>query len=260
MPLFVDGPACTIDDLTDQDAGLLEVALNTNINVTTKLRLAVGEIGTELHLWLNRPVRALSQLAGPEQIWAPTLDIEQVVVTAPLKRWEAMHALELVYRDAYFSQLVDRYQAKWQEYIKLAANARESFIASGLGLVNDPVVQAPPPLLSTTPGPQNGGAFYTSVTWVNSTNQEGAPSYPSSMTVADGNLMTVGASAAPKNAVGFNVYAGTSLSALSLQNDAMLPTNATYLYVPGQVTQGPLPGTGQKPDFTRPLVRTLLRG
>ena len=27
MALFVDGPACTIDDLTDQDAGLLDVAL-----------------------------------------------------------------------------------------------------------------------------------------------------------------------------------------------------------------------------------------
>ena len=27
MALFVDGPACTIDDLTDQDTGLLDVAL-----------------------------------------------------------------------------------------------------------------------------------------------------------------------------------------------------------------------------------------
>ena len=26
MALFVDGPACTIDDLTDQDSGLLDVA------------------------------------------------------------------------------------------------------------------------------------------------------------------------------------------------------------------------------------------
>ena len=42
MALFVDGPACTIDDLTDQDAGLLDVAVNTNINVSTKLRLARG--------------------------------------------------------------------------------------------------------------------------------------------------------------------------------------------------------------------------
>ena len=33
-------------------------------------------------------------------IWGPALRIEQVVVTPPLKRWETMQALALVYRDA----------------------------------------------------------------------------------------------------------------------------------------------------------------
>lgn len=254
MALFVDGPACTIDDLTDQDAGLLDVALSTGINVSTKLRLAVEEIRTDLQLWLNKPRRTL------EMVWGPTLRIEQIVVTPALKRWEAMHALALVYRDAYFSQLVDRYQAKWQEYAKLARDVRESFIAGGLGLVSDPLVRAAPPILSTTPGPQGGGTYYASVAWVNSANQEGAPSYASSITVADGNLMRVGATGAPRNAVGFNVYAGISLDAMLLQNDVLLPVTATYLYVPGQITQGPLPGSGQAPDFTRPMARTLLRG
>src|SRR5579863_2219729 len=169
MALFVDGPASTIDDLTDQDAGLLEVALVTGINVSTKLRLAVEEIRTDLHLWLNRPRPTLGLLWGSAQ--GLTLRIEQIVITPPLKRWEAMHALALVYRDAYFSQLVDRYQAKWHEYAKLARDASESFLASGLGLVSDPIVQAAPPILSTTPAPQSGGTFYASVTWVNSTNQ-----------------------------------------------------------------------------------------
>jgi hypothetical protein len=254
MALFVDGPACTIGDLTDQDAGLLEVALTTGINVSTKLRLAVEEIRTELHLWLNRPRPTL------ELVWGPTLHIDQIVVTPPLKRWEIMHALVLVYRDAYFSQLVDRYQAKWQEYASLTRDASESFIASGLGLVSDPVIQAAPPILSTTPGPQGGGTFYASVTWVNATNQEGAPSYASSLTVSDGNLMTVGVTGAPKNAVGFNVYAGPSLTAMLRQNDVLLPVGATYVYVPGEITQGALPGDGQTPDFTRPLARTMLRG
>jgi hypothetical protein len=254
MALFVDGPACTIDDLTDQDTGLLEVALANNINVTTKLRLAVEEIRTDLHLWLNRPRPTL------EVLWGTSLRIEQIVITPPLKRWETMHALALVYRDAYFSQLVDRYQEKWQEYGRLTRDASESFIASGLGLVRDPVIQAAPPVLSTTAGPQSGGVFYASVAWVNSTNQAGASSYASSITVADGNLMTVGATGAPANAVGFNVYAGTSLAAMFQQNDVPLPVGVAFLYVPGQITQGPLPGTGQMPDFIRPLARTILRG
>jgi len=260
MALFVDGPACSIDDLTDQDAGLLNVALTNNINVSTKLRLAVEEIRTDLHLWLNKPRTAFYQVAGTELAWGPALGIEQIVVTPPLKRWEAMHSLALVYRDASFSQLVDRYQAKWQEYAKLAQDARESFIASGMGLVRDPVIQPAPPVLSTTPGPQSGGTFYASVTWVNSTNQQGAPSFASSITVADGSLMTVAVTGAPKNAVGFNVYAGTSLAAMFLQNGVLLPVASTYLYVPGEISQGALPGNGQTPDFMRPLARTMLRG
>jgi hypothetical protein len=262
MALFVDGPACTIGDLTDQDSGLLNVALTTGINVSTKLRLAVEEIRTDLHLWLIRPRPASYQgvalLLAPVQ--EPILHIGQIVVTPPLKRWETMHALALVYRDAYFSQLVDRYQAKWQEYANLTRGATESFIASGLGLVRNPVVQAAPPILSMTPGPQGGGTFYASVAWVNAANQEGAPSYASSLTVSDGNLMTVGVTGAPSNAVGFNVYAGTSLTAMLRQNDLLLPVGAAFTYVPGEITQGPLPGNGQMPDFTRPLARTMLRG
>src|ERR1022692_4058465 len=142
MALFVDGAACTIEDLTDQDAGLLAVAVNAGINVTTKIRLAQEEIATDLHLWLNKPKAAMLMP------WTPALHLDQIVVTPPLKRWETMHALELVYRDAYFSELVDRYQPKWQEYALLARGASESYVGSGLGLVSDPVHRAHVPVLS----------------------------------------------------------------------------------------------------------------
>jgi hypothetical protein len=254
MALFVDGPACTVDDLADQDAVLLDVAQTTGIDVSTKLRLAQEEIGTDLHLWLIKPRPTL------EILWAPVPRLDQIVVTPPLKRWETMHALALVYRDAYFSQLVDRYQARWQEYAKLAANARESLIASGLGLASDPLRQPRPPLLSSVAGPQAGGQFYASVSWVNAKGQESAASAASSITIADGNLMTVAAPNAPGNATGFRVYAGTALNSMFLQNDVVLTIGLTYTYVPGLVTQGPLPGAGQSPDFGRPLTRTLPRG
>jgi hypothetical protein len=254
MALFVDGPACTIDDLADQDAGLLDVALSTGINISTKLRLAVEEIRTDLHIWLERPRPTL------ELLWGPTLRTEQIVVTPALKRWETMHALALVYRDAYFSQLVDRYQQKWKEYARQARYASDDFVASGVGLVSDPVIQATPPILSTAAGPQAGGIYYASVTWVNAANQEGAPSYASSITVADGYLMTVGTTGAPANVTGFNVYAGTALTTMFRQNQSLLPVNNTFLYIPGLVAPGPPAGTGQTPDFIRPLVRTMLRG
>jgi hypothetical protein len=254
MALFVDGPAFGIDDLTDQDSGLLDIALDNDINVTTKMRLALEEIKTDLQLWLLKPRPTL------ELLWGPTLRVDQIVVTPPLKRWETMHALALVYRDAYFSQLVDRYQAKWQEYAKLARDARESFIATGLALVSDPIPQAQPPVLTSTLAPQSGGTFYASVAWVNAAGQEGAASAASSITIADGNVMVVSAVNAPPNATGFRVYAGPALATLYLQNDVLLPVGVTSLYIPGLITQGPLPGFGQKPDFLRPLARTLLRG
>ena len=254
MALFVDGPACTIDDLVDQDAGLLPVAETTGINVSAKLRLAKEEIQTDLDLWLIKPRPTI------EMLWGPVLRVEQIVVTAPLKRWETMHALALVYRDAYFSQLVDRYQAKWQEYSTLATAARESFVASGLGLVSDPVHRAQPPVLSSVTGPQSGGVFYASVSWVNAAGQEGATSVASSITIPDGNLMTATAVNAPASALGFWLYAGTAPNSMFRQNDVALTVGLTYTYIPGQIAQGPLPGNGQKPDFVRPLARTLMRG
>jgi hypothetical protein len=254
MALFVDGPSPTIDDLTDQDSGLLDVAETCGINVTTKLRLAHDEIATELELWLGRHRQPL------EMVWGQLLRVGQIVVTPPLKQWEAMASLALVYRDASFSQLADRYQAKWSEYSSLARRAYDKFVASGMGLVHDPVAQAAPPLLGSLMGPQAGGTFYASVAWVNAAGQEGAASAASSIAIPDGHLMTVSAVDAAMNAVGFNVYAGSALNAMIRQNDVPLPAGGTYTYVPGQFPEGPLPGTGQRPDFVRPLARTLLRG
>lgn len=254
MALFVDGPSPTIDDLTDQDSGLLEVAQTCGINLTTKLRLAHGEIETDLQLWLNRPRQALQVVWG--QVWRTG----QIALTPPLKRWETMLTLSLVYRDAYFSQLADRYQAKWEEYSRLSRQAYDEFLASGMGLIADPLSVPPPPALGSIAGPQNGGTYYASVAWVNAAGQESVASPAASITIPDGMLMTVRAAGIPANATGLNVYAGPRLNGMFRQNDVILPPGASFTYVPASAGTGPLPGAGQKPDFIRPLARTLLRG
>jgi hypothetical protein len=254
MALFVDGLVAGVDDLTNQDSGLLDVAQTCGINVTTKIALAHDEIAADLQLWLDRPRTSL------DMVWRPVLHIGQVVVTPALKRWETMQALALFYRDAYFSQLADRYQAKWDQYSKLTRTAYEKYMVSGMGLVNNPVPQAPAPVLGSVAGPQQGGTFYACISWLNAMGGEGAASVTSSIDVADNYLMTVSAPAAPGNVTGFNVYAGASLNAMALQNDVALPPGGSFTYVPGFVTQGRLPGPGQVPEFTRPLVRMLLRG
>ncbi len=254
MALFVDGPANTVDQLADEDSGLLQTAQICGINVTKKLWLAWEEIRSDLHVWLIRPRPML------ELVWQPSLRVNQIVVNEPLRRWERMNALAYVYRDAYFSQLVDRYQAKWDEYVALTRSAREVFVGAGLELVNDPISKAQPPALSTTAGAGSGGVFYASVAWVNAEGMEGQASDPSSITVAAGEYMTVTAVAPPANATGFNVYAGAAPNAMTLQNTTLLTTGSTYTYAPGQVTGGRAPGCGQTTQFWRPLVRTMLRG
>ena len=254
MALFMDGPASTIDDLTAQDSGLLEVAQTCGINATTKLALAHDELETDLQLWLDRPRPTM------ELVFGPVLKLEQVVVTKPLKRWETMAALAMFYRDANFSQLVDRYQARWDEYSKLRRDAYEQFLASGLGLVSSPVRRASMPQLEVITGTQQGGTFYASVAWVNAAGQEGAASTAVSIAVAQNNLMTVTAVNPPVNATGFNVYAGSSVAGMAGQNNVPLPAGSSFTYTPGYATQGRAPGNGQLPDFVRPLARTLLRG
>jgi len=256
MALFVDGPACTIEDLIGEDSGLLVTAETGGINVTTKLWLAMGEVQSEVENWLIRP----QPVIGPP--WMQPPNIGQVVVTRELARWVKMQTLTMVYRDAYFSQLIDRYQGKWDEYAKLTRYARDQFVANGIGLVADPMPKAAIPVLGTVsvPSQQAGGTFYACLTWVNREGQEGAASDAGSITVPADNLMTVMASVAPAKAVGFNVYVGTTLTMMTLQSQVPLPSGVTFTYIPGEVNSDQIAGTGQKPDYVKPLPRTMLRG
>lgn len=254
MALFADGPAPTIDDLANEDSGLLEVAENTGINLTVKLRFAHEELGTDLKLWLGR-----HRLVGDIQR-APFPRIEQIAVTPELKHWETMQTLAMVYRDAYFSAMADRYQAKWLEFVELTRSARERVVASGLAIVNDPVPQPAPPVLGTTPGAYPGGTYYVAVAGVNAKGQEGASSWASSITTKAGDAVLVAPKSWSRDVATFRVYAGPALDMLVKQNSVDLPAGLTYTYLPGQVVTGPLAGDGQKADFVLPLVRTVLRG
>ncbi len=245
MALFVDGPASTAGDLARLDAGLLDAAESHAINVTTKLDLAHDALASDIQLWLDR-VRGNS--------------LEQVLVSDTIRHWEQMQALALVYRDAWFADLAERYRVRWDEYAKQSRDAYERFVASGLALVGDPLKKAAPPALTTFAGPQRGGSFYAAVAWINAAGQEGAASEISSLDVPDGQIMVVTAGAAPGNAAGYNVYVGTTLGTLTQRNDIPLPVTSGFTYIPGNAASTRQPGNGQAPDFIRPLRRTLLRG
>src|SRR5438067_9903247 len=137
MPLFTDGTITTLQELTGQDAGLLDVASAEGIDVTRKLEISRDELSVELGTLLSR----LGSFNQPE-IPGRGFDMGAVVVTRPLKLWHTFRTLELIYRDAYNNQFNDRYLGKRNQFRDLAKWALDKLTETGIGIAIGPVPRA----------------------------------------------------------------------------------------------------------------------
>ncbi len=256
MALFTDGPASTIDRLTEHDSSLLELAATESINLTTKLVLAYEEIGLEISSLFQRAQSPYSLL-----LTATPLDLAHLVVTPAVKMWHTYHALTMVYRDAYYNQFNERYKGKWTEYQSLSLWAKNKVMETGFGLVLDPVPLPDQPLLSLAVAAENSGTFYFSVTYLNAATEEGAPSSIACFSTLDGTGVNVSPVNLPANICSWNLYAGTTPSALFLQNTSPIDPNEQWTYYPSSAQiSGKLPGSGQSPNLIKTLPRILQRG
>src|SRR5260370_29781411 len=147
MAIFTDGSISTISDLTNHDSTLLDVANTESIDLSTKLTLAQEEIEVELTALFERSKSVFTPLIGQ----AP-LDTSHLAVTPAVRLWHIFQTLASVYRDAYYSQLNDRYKGKWNEYRSLAKWAQAKLLETGVGIVFDPLSRASGPTLSLLPG------------------------------------------------------------------------------------------------------------
>jgi len=252
--LFTYSPAIAIEDLADYDTGLLDTASTEGINLTVKIRLAINEVGLQLKSQFP-PLAAFGVNA------TSSITLENIVVTASLRLWLVFHTLEIVYRDAYFSQLNDRYLAKWNEYKELSASAAAQLFQIGIGTVADPIPQAAHPGLSLVPGALTPGKYFVQVAWKNASGQEGSPSEVTALEATNGNTLEVQALNPPANAVAWNVYVGVTPDTLYLQNASPLnPASSWIAPNAGLIATGPQPGDGQPPALVSPAPRILLRG
>lgn len=254
MALFTDGPLSSIEDLTAQDSQLLNVANVEGIDVTQKLTLAQEQLALELITLLDRMtfVNQWSWLAPP-----PSL--KTVVVTPGLKMWHIFRALELVYADAFASQLNDRYAARRDQFHEQAKQACDQLATAGIGISWTPVPRAAVPNVVAAAGNLPDNTYYVTMTWTNSTNEEGAPAVTSAITTSQSTLL-VEPVAPPASATGWNVYVGTDPDGLELQNGSPIAVGQTWLQ-PGTVTTGGRgPGRGQSPSYLRPAPRVIQRG
>lgn len=254
MALFNDGPISGLEDLTAQDSQVLDVASVEGIDVTRKMASAQEEIGLELVTLLN------SLRFADQPFWlGPQTSLGNVVVTTGLELWHIYRALEMVYRDAYGSQLNDRYGARRDQFHEAAQQAREKLIQIGIGITSHPVPQATTPQVTAVPGSLPDGIYYVTMTWVNSAGEEGASAVPAVIALAASTLQ-VQPAAPPVIAVGWNVYAGHAPEGMILQNSSPIPAGQMWLQSNALTQAGQLPGSGQEPTYLKPLPRVLQRG
>src|SRR5579864_4819882 len=119
--LLTDGSPNDNEALRVYESAILDMANTERIDLGAKLGLALEEISEDVLDVLLDHTRA----SDPQSTIRRTMGVSDVVVSAQLKRWHALHTLEIVYRDAFNNQLNDRYKPKWDEYGELAREAEQ---------------------------------------------------------------------------------------------------------------------------------------
>ena len=131
--------------MTAIDSQLLDVASTEGLDVTRKLGAAQEEIQIELE--------ACSIGGGSRQ----------VVVTPALRIYHTYRTLEMIYADAYNSQLNDRYAGKRDQFHRKAKWAYDRLLQSGVAIAADPVPRAATPQVTACPGALPDGTYYVTI-------------------------------------------------------------------------------------------------
>lgn len=262
MALFEDSIISTLDQLAAQDSAVLDVAGNEGIDVTAKLSLAQREVAAELiAAGARSPFSPSSPLTWwPGMVLTSTLQLSHVVVTPPLQMWHGFHTLELIYRDAYYNQLNDRYLGKWNAYKDLSKWAAGLLFQTGVGMVADPIPIAQSPQLEAVAGTLAAATYFVQVSWLNSRSEEGLASPVASVTTSANSSMQVTPSNPPANVTGWNIYVGSSIDSITLQNTAPIAPDQTWVLPSSGLIAGTPPCLGQAPNYFRPVPRYLQRG
>jgi hypothetical protein len=256
MALLTDRNPNDTEALRVYETSILNVAHVESIDLDAKLSLATEEIAQEVMDVLLGHIRGNDDSGSRRR----TMGVADVVVTPQLKRWHALHTLEVIYRDAYNNQLNDRYRHKWEEYRRLSCEAKEQTTRFGIGLCANPIPQAGPPRFDLVADLVSATTYYVRVSWVSGTGQEGLPSDVTTFRTVEGSLMAVEAVNAPPAAAAWNLYAGLTDTTLSRQNAVPVSIGQTFTVPASGLASGPAPGEGQAPDIYVTGGRLLRRG
>ncbi len=242
MALVMDGTISTVEDLRALDSAILDASVGEHIDLTQKLRVADEAIHLELAVFLLR--------AGNQNgVSGPGVDLSNVVVTAPLRRWHSLRTLAEFYSDAYNSQFNDRYLGKWKHYSKLTRETSDLLFDYGVGAVNYPVPRAPKPLVEAVGTGGSVTQYYIRIAWRGRQGDSGAQSEFAVVPAPNGERISVTAGAPPNSVIGYDVYVGESDDTLTLQNGSTVLAGSTWSMPLGGLIHGPTAPPDRRPDY-----------
>jgi hypothetical protein len=242
--LLTDGSPNDDEALRVYESAILQVSDTEMIPLRAKLQLALDEISEDvLDVLLDH-----GSPSDPHAALRRTIGVSDVVVTRQMKRWHAVHTLEVFYRDAFNNQLNNRYQAKFAEYQDLSAAARDKTYQFGIGLALVPIPRAQIPAISFATGPIAETIYYVQVSWVSASGQVGDASEMTTCDSPASSAPVVTAVNPPAVATGFNVYMGLSPATVTLQNSTPVATGGGFALPGSGLVTGICAGCGQAPD------------
>jgi hypothetical protein len=252
VALLVDGSWCEVDDLQAYDVSATTVADEEGIDLAAKMSLSEAWITDRVDAFVRWETGMITQ-------GLTSLTGQNAVVNEPLKRWHMANVLAMLYRDASFSQVNDRYEKKWKVFQQDAAERKAEYLLAGVPYVGNPVRQPSAPAVNVIVGVQPAAAYAISVTRVDGAGRESAPSELTAVQAPAGNGITVsaiGLTAGDR----WNVYATNGDEPMQKQNGDPLNGTAAWTLPDGGLSAGQQAGDGQAPDGWVRQRRVLPRG
>ena len=265
MALFTDELVTQVSDLLAYESNLGEISAAEGIDLDIKIHLAHTEVGAKLDAASRRPGNVFFPGGGGRTLGTGgatqgRFELNEVVVTPPLKLTHTFQTLSIVYRDAYNRKLNDKYLPKWREYKELARWAWDLLAQTGIGVSSAPIPRAKAPALDWVSSMLTLVPLFVSMTWVGPQGAEGAGSAEQAIAIPPGNTLRVMPAAGSESAVGWNVYVGESSGSLTRQNAAPIAVGATWTLPASGLVAGEELGAGQAPDLFKTAPRFSQRG
>ena len=264
MALFTDDLVSSVEDLLAYESDLKELATTEGIDLAAKLRLAQTEVAAQIEASSRRPgnvfwANGSGWGSTGSDASLPRFDLNQVVVTRPLKLWHTFHSLELAYRDAHGRKVEDKFLPKWREYAGLSKWAADLLFQTGVGLVTQPVPRAKAPALGFEAASIGAMSLFVRITWLRG-EDEGAGSPARAIRTPTNQALRVTTGVAPEGATGWNVYLGREKDEALRQNPTPVAVGESWTMPESGFTVGVELGDGQDAEVFRTAPRFLFRG